>query len=121
MTPTATHLSSVPAKRIAGFGIASQKLDGVDAEAMMNGIAAAIATAREGKPVFIEAECFRFGGHYAADPARYRPVGEDETWRASHCPVKRLGHRLGLSDDDLGERIDAVRAEASEMIRRYAG
>lgn len=120
MTPTAVHLSTSPVERVRGFGIAAERIDGIDVEAVWMGVAGAAATAREGRPVFLEAQCFRFGGHYAADPARYRPAGEDHEWRTSRCPIRRLGTKLGLNESVVEARVDAIWAEAATIIKRYA-
>lgn len=120
MTPTSVHLSSSPAERARGFGMQSVKVDGTDVEEVRSGISDAVGSARDGKPVFVEAACFRFGGHYAADPGHYRPPGEDKDWRAMHCPIVKLGRRLEASEKAVVEGIELMRRQAAELIAGYA-
>ncbi|MBP5858547.1 thiamine pyrophosphate-dependent dehydrogenase E1 component subunit alpha [Marivibrio halodurans] len=120
MTPTSVHLSSAPSERARGFGLTSMEIDGTDVEKVATGMRAAIETAREGEPVFVEAVCFRFGGHYAADPARYRPKGEDDDWRSTRCPIALHGRRQDIPDAALDDAVETVRAEAAELVAGYA-
>jgi TPP-dependent pyruvate/acetoin dehydrogenase alpha subunit len=76
--------------------------------------------AAAGRPCFIEAKCYRFGGHYAADPARYRPAGEDEEWRRLHCPIRKLGDRLSMPDAELQAGIARAREDARRLIEELA-
>lgn len=118
MTPTSVHLSSAPADRARGFGVDATKVDGTDVEAVRAAMETAVGAAREGGPRFVEIECFRFGGHYATDPARYRPPGEDGEWQAEHCPIRRLRGGLDVSEEESTRAIEDVRAEAAELIGR---
>lgn len=120
MTPTSVHLSSEPVARAAGFGLSASTTDGTDVEEVRSEMRRALDTARSGRPAFVEARCFRFGGHYAADPALYRPKGEDEEWRGLHCPIQKLSRRLGAPDADWTRRVDAVRTSTHELIAAMA-
>lgn len=119
MTPTAIHLSSPPVERAAAFGLTSVLVDGTNVATVRQETQRALDSARAGKPAFIEAKCFRFGGHYATDPANYRPKGEDAEWREMYCPIKRLSREVGDADGDWKGRVDAVREAAHAVIRTF--
>ncbi|MCZ7571533.1 MAG: thiamine pyrophosphate-dependent dehydrogenase E1 component subunit alpha [Ardenticatenaceae bacterium] len=119
MTPTSIHLSSPPYQRAKSFGLAAIQLPGDDVRAVVEGVQAAVRDAREGKPAFVEVLTYRWGGHYVGDPARYRPEGEEESWRNQHCPIRFLARRLGREAqlEDLQARLQAAaRAVVAEVL-----
>ncbi len=120
LTPTEVHLSSEPLMRAREFGLHAAALDGTDVAVVREGLGIAIAAAARGEPAFVEARCYRFGGHYAADPGRYRPQGEDAMWRKTQCPIRKLAERSGKSDVDIADRIEQVRQDADRLISEFA-
>jgi TPP-dependent pyruvate/acetoin dehydrogenase alpha subunit len=92
------HLSSVTAApivdRAAGYGIPGMAVDGTDVLAVHEVVAAAVARARRGDgPSLIEARAYRWGGHWAADRALYRPAAEVDEW-TRRDPITLLETRL---------------------------
>jgi len=78
------------ADRAAGYGMPGVSVDGNDVLAVHQAVQAAVARARAGEgPTLIEARTYRLGGHWAADPATYRPAAEVEAWRARD-PIPRF-------------------------------
>lgn len=78
------------ADRAAGYGMPGVSVDGNDVLAVHQAVQAAVARARDGQgPTLIEARTYRLGGHWAADPATYRPAAEVEAWRARD-PIPRF-------------------------------
>ena len=66
----------------------------------------AVERARGGEgPSLLEMKTYRYRGHSRSDPAKYRPDGELEAWKARD-PIEILGARLAadgiLSADDQG-------------------
>ena len=120
LTPTSVHLSSKPTERARGFGLEVESIDGTEVRQVIDGLSRAIERAATGRSSFVEATCYRFGGHYAADPALYRPEGEDAQWRQSHCPIRKLGRRLSLSEAELEAGIGKIQAEAGRLIEELA-
>ena len=116
LTPTAVHLSSSPIDRAKGFGLAIEQVDGTDVNSAAAGLRRAIEIAASGHSCFVEAQCYRFGGHYAADPGRYRPAGEDEAWRQSYCPIRNLGRELSISQAELDASISRTKENAARLI-----
>ncbi|MGW3100621.1 alpha-ketoacid dehydrogenase subunit alpha/beta [Streptomyces sp. NPDC001100] len=63
--------------RAAGYGIAYQHVDGNDVLAVAQTMTGVVARLRAGGgPVLVEAETYRWHGHYEGDPERYRPAEE---------------------------------------------
>jgi TPP-dependent pyruvate/acetoin dehydrogenase alpha subunit len=120
LTPTRVHLSSAPADRAKAFGLHALAADGTDVAAVADAASASLRRARAGEPAFLELRCFRFGGHYAADPAKYRPPGEDELWRHTKCPIAALARTVGVPPDETGREIDQLRGEALALIKGLA-
>ena len=64
-------------KRAAGYGIDYVYLDGNDAVAVADTMTSLLARLRERPaPVLVEAETYRWHGHYEGDPQRYREEQE---------------------------------------------
>jgi 2-oxoisovalerate dehydrogenase E1 component len=63
--------------RAAGYGIGYQHVDGNDVLAVAQAMTGVVARLRAGGgPVLVEAETYRWHGHYEGDPERYRPAEE---------------------------------------------
>ncbi|MEV6479570.1 dehydrogenase E1 component subunit alpha/beta [Streptomyces sp. NPDC051576] len=63
--------------RAAGYGIGYQHVDGNDVLAVAQTMTGVVARLRAGGgPVLVEAETYRWHGHYEGDPERYRPAEE---------------------------------------------
>jgi len=95
------------ALRAAGYGMPSAIVDGFDAFAVYDAIAAATARARCGDgPTFVECKTYRARGHFIGDPERYREKREIEDVMSSSDPIVRMQAALG----------DALDAPAFEML-----
>ena len=85
-------------------------VDGQDIEAVHQATVAAVERARAGGgPTLLEMKTYRYRGHSRSDPAKYRPDGEAERWKARD-PIELLGVRLA----DLG----ALTKDAQEQVKR---
>ncbi len=104
------------AERAAAYGIAAVVVDGNDVEAVHRATLDAAERCRSGEgPVLIEAETYRWHGHYEGDAQPYKPEDESTAWR-ERDPLLRAGRLLverGEADEDEHER---VRREARERI-----
>lgn len=113
-----TAASSIAAKA-AAFGFPGVQVDGMDAAAVYEAVAAARERALAGHgPTLIEATCYRFGAHTSSDdPTRYVP--EDQLAAArQRDPIELLRRRLhdaSLWDD---ARQEAAEAEALDRFDR---
>lgn len=103
------------ADRAASYGMPGVQIDGNDALAVFDVMAAAVAQARRGDgPTMIEALTYRFVGHSRSDPGAYRQPGELERWM-ERDPLKISAARLrerGITDAD----IEAIRKEAARRV-----
>jgi len=112
-----TAVEHPAADRAASYGLPHIIVDGNDADAVYRAAAAAYDKARAGGgPSLIECMTYRYSGHSRADPAKYRPEGELERWKARD-PLKLYRERLGqfgVSAEAIA-RIDAeVKREVDE-------
>lgn len=109
------------ARRADPYGMPGVIVDGQDVEAVHAATAEAVTRARAGDgPSLLEMKTYRYRGHSRSDPAKYRPEGELEAWKARD-PILVLGARLaeaGLLDAEgqaaLAERTRAAVDEAAE-------
>jgi pyruvate dehydrogenase E1 component alpha subunit len=108
-------------ERAAGYGMPREQVDGMDIFAVRELAERAIAAVRKDKrPWFIEAVTYRYRGHGAADPGKYRSRDEVQQWQ-ERDPIGILEDRLlkdGILKPEDAERIQLeVRAEVDEVIR----
>ena len=125
------RMSRVPsvAERARAYGIDAALVDGNDVSAVHEVALAAVATCREGGgPGLIEAETYRWQGHYEGDAQPYKPAEESEAWRKRDPLVparERLGDEAGQLDARAREQVDqaverARAAAAPEPEEAYA-
>jgi len=112
------RMTRVPgvADRTAAYGIEASVVDGNDVEAVHAAASAAAARCRAGDgPVLLEAETYRWHGHYEGDAQPYKPEDESAAWRDQDpliVQARRLAERGDATDADL----DRVRSEAAERV-----
>src|ERR1700704_6200998 len=118
-----TAVKHPAADRAAAYGLARIIVDGNDADEVYRAALAAYAKARAGEgPSLIECMTYRHSGHSRADPAKYRPDGELEKWKARD-PIIIYRARLkqfGIADDVIaGIDADVMRRvnEATETCK----
>ena len=100
------------ADRARGYGIDHAYVDGNDVLAVADTVAELVAKLRAGAgPVLLEAETYRWHGHYEGDPERYRDPGELADWK-TRDPLARLAGRL-----DPG-RVAGIDRAVTELIDR---
>ena len=110
-TPIA-DVTAVPhpaADRAGAYGLEPLLIDGNNVEVVHEHVGWAIARARDGGgPALIEAETYRHGGHSRADPGKYRPQEEVDSWLARD-PVPAYRQLLAADGVDAAvlERIEA--------------
>lgn len=106
------------ADRAAAYGLESILIDGNDPDIVLATATAAIDRARSGAgPSLIEAETYRLTGHSRGDPAKYRPEGELDAWRARD-PIPMYRQRLiavGVSAEVLSGLERAAELEIEEV------
>jgi pyruvate dehydrogenase E1 component alpha subunit len=104
------------ARRADPFGIPGTVVDGQDVEEVHAAVSTALERARAGEgPSLLEMKTYRYRGHSRADPAKYRPEGELDAWKARD-PITILGDRLAAEGILSSERQAEVRAEIQNEI-----
>jgi acetoin:2,6-dichlorophenolindophenol oxidoreductase subunit alpha len=114
LTPQSVHVAGHIWKRAEGYDMPGLEVDGNDIDAMTAAVEGAVGRARAGEgPTLIEAETYRWFGHYAGDKAAYRDEAEVETGRAGD-PLVRA--REELSPDEADAADAAVETEITAAL-----
>ena len=66
-----------------------------------------------GGPSLLEMKTYRYRGHSRSDPAKYRPDGELEAWKARD-PIEILGRRL--ADEGILSTDEQASIKASSQV-----
>jgi TPP-dependent pyruvate/acetoin dehydrogenase alpha subunit len=108
------------AERAAAYAMPGVIVDGQDVETVHAAVAEAVARARAGDgPTLLEMKTYRYRGHSRTDPAKYRPDGELDRWKARD-PLTLLADRLIGEGLTSAEACDALRAEVQQQIDELA-
>ncbi|MFE2424448.1 pyruvate dehydrogenase complex E1 component subunit beta [Streptomyces hokutonensis] len=104
--------------RAAGYGIEYQHVDGNDVLAVAQTMTGVVARLRAGGgPVLVEAETYRWHGHYEGDPERYRPA-EEVAAAKERDPLLIARRQLDTAAADaVDEEIDKEIEAAIEWAR----
>ncbi|MEZ4865528.1 MAG: thiamine pyrophosphate-dependent dehydrogenase E1 component subunit alpha [Caldilineaceae bacterium] len=74
------------AARARGYGVPSLTADGLNVFDMYEAVGQAVARARRGEgPTFIEAQTYRYYGHFEGDTVKYRTKEEESMYRERDC------------------------------------
>lgn len=113
------HRASL-AERAQGYGIAYRNADGNDVVGVASLMDDVLRTVRAGGgPVLVEAETYRWHGHYEGDPERYRTPDELAEWQ-QRDPLTILRSRAEAAGADLAA-FEAVDAEIDQEIDQAVG
>jgi len=107
-------------KRAAGYDLPYKYVDGMDLEAVYFAAQEAITHARAGKgPYIIQADTYRYEGHYYGDPMVYRTKEEIDSYREKD-PINRveklLIERGHLSEPDIENIRSDIQLEVDEAV-----
>ncbi|MCW2949333.1 MAG: hypothetical protein JWN41_346, partial [Thermoleophilia bacterium] len=110
-----------PSDRAKGYGIDNVIVDGTDAFAVYEAVAAAREKAVNGEgPTIVEAVTLRMEGHAVHDDASYVPKEDFETWAAKD-PIERTRKFLlesGMSEDEDEEIRSGVKRFLVEQLEK---
>ncbi len=82
------------ARRADPYGMPGIVVDGQDIDAVHAATSEAAERARRGDgPSLLEMKTYRYRGHSRSDPAKYRPDGELDAWKARD-PIDLLGQKI---------------------------
>ncbi len=108
--------------RAQGYGMPGVIVDGMDAVAVYEAAAEAVARARAGKgPTLLEAKTYRFYNHHGVQNLglKYRPDSEVEVWK-QRDPIFTLEARLitlnVMSAEDATAEWDLQRSDIADAI-----
>jgi len=107
------------------YGLARDRVDGMDVEAVYGAAAAAVERGRTGGgPSLLECVAYRFEGHHEGDSEFYRDDGELQRWR-ERDPLRTYPEKLNeegvLTEAEYAEieaEIEAEIQDAIEFARR---
>jgi pyruvate dehydrogenase E1 component alpha subunit len=114
-----TRVSSVTDFSVMGasYGIAGLKADGMDALEVYEVVKESVIEARKGNPSLIEAKTYRYKGHSASDPAKYRTKEELERYRQSD-PILILKGAMESAGMLPVEEYGAMEEEAKDTVQK---
>ncbi|MEX2290153.1 MAG: dehydrogenase E1 component subunit alpha/beta [Mycobacteriales bacterium] len=102
-------------QRAGGYGIGYRHVYGNDVRAVSLLMEEVVAQARSGGgPVLVEAETYRWHGHYEGDPQSYRTPEELEEWKLKDPLLVTRGQLADLGVP--GDRVDALDAAVTEEV-----
>jgi TPP-dependent pyruvate/acetoin dehydrogenase alpha subunit len=112
------RMSRVPsvAQRAAAYGVEAAVVDGNDVEAVYAAASDGAQRCREGRgPVLVEAETYRWHGHYEGDAQPYKPADESAGWR-ERDPLARAARLLVERGEAAEDELQAVQADARATV-----
>ncbi|MFJ6572197.1 pyruvate dehydrogenase complex E1 component subunit beta [Streptomyces sp. NPDC091292] len=124
-SPAAEQHRAPLSARAAGYGIAYEHVDGNDVVAVARTMTEVVGRLRRGGgPVLVEAETYRWHGHYEGDPQRYR-TPEEVAAAKERDPLLVARRHLGAAgvasaacdaiDEEIDKEIEAAVAWARSL------
>jgi pyruvate dehydrogenase E1 component alpha subunit len=116
-TPRATHQKvKHVADRAAAFNIPGATMNGMDVFEVYQKAGEAIDKARKGEgPILLEADTYRFFGHFVGDPQNYRTKEEIEEWK-KRDPIQSFRGRVIAEKQITAGELDAIDAQIKKDI-----
>jgi 2-oxoisovalerate dehydrogenase E1 component len=105
--------------RAAGYGLEFVQVAGNDVEAVATATGELAERVRAGEgPFVVEAETYRWHGHYEGDPMRYRAEGELADWKLRDPLIlaRRRLEQLGVGEGETREVDEEVEGELDEAL-----
>jgi pyruvate dehydrogenase E1 component alpha subunit len=104
--------------KAASYGVAAERVDGMDVVAAREATLAAAEVVRSGKgPVFLEFQTYRFRAHSMFDPELYRDKAEVEEWK-TRGPIHTFSARLKAQALLTEEEFLALDCAAQDEVQR---
>jgi pyruvate dehydrogenase E1 component alpha subunit len=99
-----------------GFEMPADKIDGMTAEAVHEGVARAVKRAREGGgPTLLEMKTYRYKGHSISDPQKYRSKEEVDEYK-DQDPIQRVLKTILENDFATQADIDAMNTKINDVV-----
>jgi TPP-dependent pyruvate/acetoin dehydrogenase alpha subunit len=110
------------AERTKAYGIDATVVDGNDVTVVRDESLSAVSRCRAGDgPVLLEAETYRWQGHYEGDAQPYKPAEESASWKLRDPLVlarRRLLAEQAASDAQLDASESDARSTVEEAVER---
>ena len=104
-------------RRAEAYGITARSVDGYDPIALYGAYGEALDRARSGGgATFIEAECFRYYGHYFGDPMQSVPPDQLEAEKRRHA-LPNFTEQLVASGVFTRAELDEIRKGHEEQAK----
>lgn len=103
----------------AAYNIPGKQVDGMDVLKVYEEVSSAIKVAREGNPMFIEMKTYRYRGHSASDPAKYRTKEELEEYKEKD-PIIILKREMITNKMFTDEEFQAMDTEIKKICQEAA-
>ncbi|MQA78833.1 MAG: 2-oxoisovalerate dehydrogenase [Streptosporangiales bacterium] len=114
-SPSSAQHRAPLADRALGYGVEFHRVDGNDVVAVADLVGGLVGRLRDGAgPIMLEAETYRWHGHYEGDPQRYRESDELASWQ-ERDPLTMLAGRMrayGATPADVA----AIDAEVTGLV-----
>ena len=99
-----------------GYEMPADKIDGMTAEAVHEGVARAVRRAREGDgPTLLEMKTYRYRGHSVSDPQKYRTKDEVEEYK-NQDPITKVTHTIFNNKYATEAELKAIDDKISGII-----
>ncbi|MFC7044712.1 thiamine pyrophosphate-dependent dehydrogenase E1 component subunit alpha [Halobacteriaceae archaeon GCM10025711] len=99
------------------YDIPGFTVDGMDITAVNEAVAEARKRARDGDgPTLIEAETYRYRGHFEGDQQPYRTDEDIADWQEDRDPIQTFKQRLIDRDELTEEEFESMQAEVEQTI-----
>jgi pyruvate dehydrogenase E1 component alpha subunit len=99
------------------YEIPGLTIDGMDVTAVYEAVDEARRRALDGEgPTVIEAETYRFRGHFEGDPQVYREKSEVERWQTERDPIPAFRDRLIDREELTEDEFEELEAEVESTI-----
>lgn len=105
-------------QKAEGYGMAHERVDGMDVMAVYEAARKAIAAVRSGTgPRMLEIMTYRFRGHSMGDPERYRKQEEVKKWE-EHDPIGVFHAHLTRNKKATAKALEEIEARAKDDIQK---
>ena len=105
------------AERTRGFGMPCEKIDGTDFFAVYDAMARAVDRAHKGEgPSGIEANAYRWHGHFEGDPQAYRDKRQIDGLRREADPLKIFRERIESEKLLSIDLLDSIDEEVADEV-----
>jgi pyruvate dehydrogenase E1 component alpha subunit len=98
------------------YEMPSDKIDGMTAEAVHEGVARAVKRAREGEgPTLLEMKTYRYRGHSVSDPQKYRTKDEVEEYK-NQDPITKVANTILTNKYETEAELKAIDEKISAIV-----